>query len=185
MLPIALLLIDIQNEYFPGGMNPLEGPEAAAGQALRLLEHFRADGLPLVHIQHVRQRPGKTSFLPGTPGVEFHASVAPLPGETVFQKHYPNSFRETPLLEHLQRLGVERLLICGMMTHMCVHAAARAANDLGFEVLVAQDACATKALSFGGVGVPAEQVHAAFLAALASSYGQVLSVDEAIAEVSS
>jgi nicotinamidase-related amidase len=179
----ALLLIDIQNEYFPGGKNPLEAPEAAAAQARRLLEHFRQAGLPLLHIQHVANRLGATTFLPGTPGVEIHPAVAPLPGESVIQKHYPNSFRQTPLLERLQSLGVERLLICGMMTHMCVHAAGRAAADLGFEVIVAHDACATRPLTFNGQDVPAAQVQAAFLAALSGYYGQVLSVDEALARL--
>lgn len=180
----ALLLIDLQNDYFPGGRNPLEGSEGAARQARRLLEYFRLHELPLVHIQHVSLSPTASFFLPDTPGVQIHAEVQPLPDESVFQKHHPNSFRDTPLLEHLQRLSVERLVICGMMTHMCVDATTRAAYDFGCECLVAQDACATKALSFAGQTVPAGQVHLAFLAALQAAYASVLPVAEILAQLS-
>jgi len=109
--------------------------------------------------------------------VNIHASVAPLDGETVIVKHTPNSFRGTNLQEHLEELGVERLVICGMMTHMCVEACTRAAADLGYQALLAADACATRALTYDQVKVPAEHVHAAVLAAL-KSYAQVLKTGE-------
>jgi nicotinamidase-related amidase len=173
----ALLLIDLQNDYFPGGKMELAGPLEAAAQAARLLARFRASGWPLVHIQHLSTDPGATFFLPGTEGVKTHATLAPLPGETIIQKHFPNSFRETPLLEHLHGLGIERLVLCGMMTHMCVDAAVRAAADLGFQVLVAADACATRALTYGEVTTPPAQVQAAFLAAF-KAYGKVMSTEE-------
>ncbi len=177
----ALLLIDIQNEYFPGGKNELVHPLEASQCARQVLDCFRQKGLLLVHIQHISVRPGATTFLPSTPGIEIHQNVYPLPGETIFQKNYPNSFRGTPLLEHLQGLGVRRLVIAGMMTHMCVDASTRAAFDYGFECVVVHDACATRALKFGEYTVPAEHVHASFLAALASMYGRVLSTQETIA----
>jgi len=174
----ALLLIDLQNDYFPEGRNPLEGSLAAVRQARRLLEHFRSLGLPLVHIQHVSLGSEATFFLPGTGGMVIHPEVRPLPDEPVFEKHFANSFRDTPLLEYLQKLRVERLVICGMMTHMCVDATTRAAYDFDFDCRVAQDACATKSLSFAGQTVPAGQVHSAFLAALQSAYASVLPVDD-------
>ena len=177
----ALLLIDIQNDYFPGGKMELESAEAAAAQARRLLDRFRKQAWPTVHIQHIATRPGSTFFLPDTDGAAIHASIAPLPGETVIVKHFPNSFRETNLLEHLQGLGIERLVICGMMTHMCVDAAVRAAADLGFQVLVAADACATRALTHGETAVPAAHVQAALLAAF-NAYGQVLGTEELLTQ---
>ena len=178
----ALMLIDIQNDYFPGGRMELEGSPEAAARARRLLDLFRTQGWPTVHIRHVSTRPGATFFLPDTEGVELHASITPLPGETVIEKHFPNSFRETSLLEHLKGLGVERLVIAGSMTHMCVDASVRAAADLGYPVLLAADACATRALAYGGIQVPAAHVQAAFLAAL-KSYAQVLSTDEVLAQL--
>jgi nicotinamidase-related amidase len=173
----ALILIDIQNDYFPGGKGELENPIPAARQAAKLLDFFRRQKWPTVHIQHVATRPEATTFLPDTEGVKFHASIVPLAGETIIIKHFPNSFRETNLLEHLRELGVDRLVICGMMTHMCVEAGTRAAVDLGFPVMLAADACATRALTYDDVKVPAEHVHAAALAAL-KSYAQVLKTGE-------
>ena len=174
----ALIIIDIQNDYFPGGKMELEGSPEASLQAARLLDAFRTKGLPLVHIQHVSNRPGASFFLPDTEGVKIHANVAPRAGETVMQKNFPNSFRGTKLLEHLQALGADHLVIAGMMTHMCVDATTRAAFDLGFSCSLAHDACATRALTFGEQRVPAAQVHAAFIAALAGLYAKVQSAAE-------
>lgn len=174
----ALLLIDIQNDYFPGGAMELVGSTEAGQKAKQLLQAFRLAGRPIIHIQHVSTRPNATFFLPGTRGVDIHSSVAPLPGEPVFQKHFPNSFRETPLLNHLWEEGLTELVIAGMMTHMCIDTTTRAAADLGFGCRLAHDACATKALSWGDATVPASQVHTAFLAALDGAFAQVLSVDD-------
>lgn len=178
----ALILIDIQNDYFPGGKMELEGSLAASLQAAKLLEAFRAKGLPLVHIQHVSNRPGASFFVPGTEGMNIHANVAPRAGETVLQKNFPNSFRETKLLEHLRALGADHLVIAGMMTNMCVDATTRAAFDLGFSCSLAHDACAARALAFGDQRVPAAQVHAAFVAALAGLYAKVQSAAAIAAE---
>ncbi|MCL4489864.1 MAG: isochorismatase family protein [Chloroflexi bacterium] len=127
--------------------------------------------------------PEATAFVGGTEGARIHAAVQPLENEIVFQKHYPNSFRETPLLDYLHKVGITRLVIAGMMTHMCVEATTRAAFDLGFECLVAEDACATRALAFGGVVVPADHVQRAFLAGLNGTYAEVLPVDEVISRL--
>src|SRR5512141_40874 len=179
----ALIIIDIQNEYFAGGKRELEGPLQAAACARTLIDHFRNRRLPIVFIQHINPDAQATAFVAGSPGAQMHTTVQPLPGEPVFQKHYPNSFRETPLLDHLHSLGVKRLVIAGMMTHMCVEATTRAAFDFGFECLVAADACATKALSFGGVSVPADYVHRAFLAGLNGTYAEVLGTEDIVARI--
>lgn len=173
----ALLLIDIQNDYFPGGNGELKNPLKAAGEARRLLDFFRQRGLPTVHIQHIAIKPNARTFLPGTRGSEFHDSIAPQKGATIIVKHFANSFRETNLQEHLADQGIERLVICGMMTHMCVDATTRAAVDLHYQVMVASDACATKNLSFGETDIPAEHVHATLLAAF-SSFAQVMTASE-------
>ena len=173
----ALLLIDIQNDYFPGGKMVLEGSVEASQKAEQALALFRAKGLSLVHIQHLSARPDAGFFIPGTDGVNFHANVQPLAAETVIQKHYPNAFRDTPLLEHLRSKNIEHLVIAGMMTHMCVDATTRAAFDHGFRCTLLHDACATRALAFNKVTAPAMQVHAAFLAALGAVYAKVVGSD--------
>jgi nicotinamidase-related amidase len=174
----ALLIIDIQNDYFPGGAMELVGSPAAGAQAGKLLQAFRQKARPVIHIQHVSTRPGATFFLPDTPGVQIHESVAPKAGETVFQKHFPNSFRDTPLLEHLRKQQITQLVIAGMMTQMCVDSSTRAAADLGFQCVLAHDACATKAMAFGGKTIPAQDVQTAFLASLNGLFARVLSAQE-------
>jgi nicotinamidase-related amidase len=175
---IALLLVDIQREYFPGGAMPLEGAAEATCQAKKLLGHFRDNHLPAVFIQHVSLDPEATSFVPGSPGVSLYTSIRPLPGESVVRKHYPNAFRDTNLLELLRTDEVSRLVICGMMTHMCVEATTRAACDDGFQCIVAADACATRDLAFAGETVPAAMVQRAFLAALDGTYAEVTTTGE-------
>jgi len=179
----ALLIIDIQNDYFPGGVVELAGSPAAAVQAGKLLQAFRQNELTVIHIQHVSIRPGANFFLPDTDGVQIHESAAPKSGEAVFQKHYPNSFRETPLLEYLREHQISQLVIAGMMTHMCIDTTLRTAFDLGFKCVLAHDACATKALSFNGAVVPAENVQTAFLAAVDGLCARVLPVDEICASL--
>jgi nicotinamidase-related amidase len=179
----ALLLIDIQNDYFPGGTLELMGSVEAGARAEALLQAFRRAGRPIVHIQHLATRAGATFFLPGTPGAELHACVSPLPGEPVLRKHFPNAFRETPLQEHLRRQDLTQLVIAGMMTHMCIDTTTRAAFDLGFQCHLAGDACATRDLSRNGVTVPAAQVQAAFLAALDGTFARVQTVEDICARL--
>jgi len=174
----TLLLIDIQNDYFPGGAFELDGAEAAGRNARLLLDRFREAGRPVVHIRHESLRPGSTFFLPGTPGADIHPLVAPAPGEPVIRKHYPNSFRETGLQIELDRLESRRLVVAGMMTLMCVDATVRAAFDLGYELDVVHDACAARALRFGDMDIPAQGVHGAFLAALGLVYARIVSTRE-------
>jgi nicotinamidase-related amidase len=178
----ALLLVDIQNDYFPGGKMELVGPVEAAKKAHALLQCFRDRGGRTVHIQHVSLKAHATFFISGDRGTDIHDITAHYEGEPLVQKHYPNAFRETDLLDLLKGWGTERLIITGMMTHMCVDATTRAAADLGFQVLVASDACATRDLTFEGTTVPAGQVHKAFLAAL-KSYGEVLPTEQVLARL--
>jgi nicotinamidase-related amidase len=174
----ALVIVDIQRDYFPGGAHPLEHPQEAAAQAKRLLDSFRAAGEPVVHVRHLWDEDDATFMRPGTDGVEIHPDVAPLDGELVITKAYPNSFRETELENELRRRGVDELVVCGMMTSMCVDATVRAASDLGFDTTVAHDACATCDLEFGGHSVPAQAVHSAFLAALGDGYATVVATED-------
>jgi nicotinamidase-related amidase len=178
----ALLLIDLQKDYFPGGKMELVNPLEAAKKAYMLLQCFREHGGHHVHIQHVSLKPDATFFVKGTEGSDIHDSVAHFEGEPIVYKHYPNSFRETNLLELLKGWDIQRVVIAGMMTHMCVDATARAAADFGFQLIVAEDACATHDLKYGETVIPAEHVHKAFLAAL-KSYGQVMTSEMVIAHL--
>ena len=174
----ALVVIDIQAFYFPEGMVPLVGPEAAASQAAKVISAFRTAGRPVIHVQHLPKdvdTPDPTGI---TAQYRIYPEVLPKSGEIVIGKHHANSFRGTDLLETLKKLGIKKLVVTGMQTHMCVEAAVRAAADYGFEVTVVHDACATRDLEFGGDTVPAAQVHAGALAAMNGSYAKVVSTAE-------
>jgi nicotinamidase-related amidase len=180
-MPTALLLVDIQNDYFPGGRMELEGSLAASANAGRVLAAFRNQARPVIHIQHLAAQADAGFFIPGTAGAEIHVEVAPLAGETVVHKHFPNAFRATALLEQLRGSAIDHLVIGGMMTHMCIDATTRAACDHGFQCTLLHDACATRALSFGALTVPAAQVQAAFLAALGAAYARLVGCDAFLA----
>jgi nicotinamidase-related amidase len=176
----ALLVIDIQKDYFPGGKNPLVNPLAAAKNAYMILQCFREHNGHHVHIQHIELDPNASFFVKGSEGSDIHDSVAHFEGEPIVYKHEVNSFLNTNLLEILQGWEIERVVITGMMSHMCVDGTARAASDLGFKVIVAEDACTTKDLKFGDTVIPAEHVHKSFMAAL-RAYGDVMKSDEVMA----
>jgi nicotinamidase-related amidase len=174
----VLLLIDIQNDYFTGGLNPLNNPEAASKNAKTILENFRKRGLPVIHIRHISDRPGAKFFLPDSEGSEIHSDVKPVAGEKVVIKHFPNSFRETDLLDCLKSDKITDLVVCGMMTHMCVDSTVRAAKDYGFSIKLIRDACATKSLIIDDQTIKASDVHNAFISAMNYFYAEVFTANE-------
>jgi nicotinamidase-related amidase len=176
----CLILVDLQNDYFPGGKMELVGIEEAAANAQILLNEFRKANAPVIHIRHLAARPGATFFLPGTDGAEINLSVTPRDDEIVVVKSFPNSFRGTSLLQILEQGKTDELVICGAMSHMCIDATTRAAFDLGFSCIIAEDACATRDLIFKGKSIEACDVHAAFMAALSAPYARVMSTGEII-----
>ncbi len=176
----ALVVVDIQQDYFHGGRMEVVGATEASMEARRLLDHFRGNALPIIYMQHISLHEGAAFFLPDTEGIRIHGSVAPLPDETVIVKHFPNSFRDTQLNEYIASRGIKELVICGMMSHMCIDATARAAFDKCYACTVAHDACAARNLVFNGIEIPAAHVHAAYMAALGSVYAKVLSAEEII-----
>jgi nicotinamidase-related amidase len=176
----ALILIDIQNDYFEGGRNVLVRPEFAASNAKKVLDYYRSKDLPVYHVQHISTRKDASFFLPDSQGAEINDSVEPFKGEKVFIKHVPNSFFDTGLADELSMNHIEKITICGMMSHMCIDTTVRAAKELGLDVSLLQDACTTKDLEFKGVVLPADTVHQVFMAALHGLFAQVMTTDEFI-----
>jgi nicotinamidase-related amidase len=177
------MIVDLQNDYFTGGKMQLAGIEDAAENARTLLAEFRKTKLPVIHIQHISLAPNAFFFLPGTDGVKINDRVTPQEGEAVVVKHYPNSFRDTPLLEILRNVHIDNLVICGAMSHMCIDATTRAAFDLGFNCVVAEDACATRDLVFHQKIIKASEVHASFMAALSFPYAKVASIRDILKDM--
>ncbi|MHC5784914.1 cysteine hydrolase family protein [Pseudomonas idahonensis] len=177
----ALIVIDIQNDYFAHGKWPLIGVDAAADNAARLIQAFRQKAQAVVHIRHEFTSDSAPFFTPGSEGAHLHPKVLNRADEPVVLKHFVNSFRETELQAILQQQGIDELVIVGNMSHMCVEGTARAAADLGYPVKVIHDACATLDLEFNGQRVPAAQVQSAVMSALAFAYADVLSTEEFLA----
>ncbi len=164
----ALLIVDIQNFYFPGEGPGLVHAEEASLAAKEVLKIFRDQKQLVVHVRHQSKK-----------GFEIHQNVAPLPEEKVITKEEVNSFQKTDLLEYLKSKEINRLVIIGMQTQMCLEAAVRAAHDFGFECIVIQDACATRDLKFGEKLVKAEDVQTAVLATITDGrYGKVIGLNE-------
>jgi nicotinamidase-related amidase len=177
----ALVVIDIQNEYFPGGALTLPDAGAAARRAAAAIAAARGAGIEVVHVRH--EEPGSDAwFVPGSAGAQTHALVAPGDGEAVIVKHHPNSFLATDLAERLARIGASRVAFCGMMTSMCVDATVRAAADLGLEPVLLDDACAAPDLEHRGTSVAAAAVHAAFCGALGDEIATLVSSAEFAAD---
>lgn len=174
----GLIVVDLQNEYLPTGKLPLSGIEAAAANAARVIAHARDNGIPVFHIRHEFANNEAPVFIPGTDGVKIQPTVAPQAGEAVIVKNHINAFRDTDLKQQLDAQGVEEVIVVGAMSHMCIDAVVRAAVDIGYVATILHDACATLDLEFDGVTIPAAQVHAAAMAALAFGYGSVISTDK-------
>ena len=162
----TLLIIDIQDFYFPGGKSALVEPEKAAANAALLLGDFRKRNQLVIHIRHNSE-----------PGGKINDIVKPLPSEKIISKDAVNCFVGTDLLEFLKTSKTDTLVICGMQTHMCVEAATRAGSDFGFKCILIHDACATKDLKFGDKVIKAEDVHYSTLSTL-KNYAMVKSTSE-------
>ncbi len=174
----ALIIIDIQNDYFPGGTMELHKSTEAACNCKKVLDLFRKNKELIIYIQHIALKPGASFFLPGTKGAEIYEGVKPLEGEIILQKHFPNSFRETGLHDLLKKNGVTNLVFTSMMTHMCVDTTVRAAFDLGYTSTVLGDCCAAKKLTYKNETVEAEDVQCSYIAALNGTFASVINTEE-------
>ena len=166
----ALILIDIQNFYYPGGATELSQPKEAGLNAQKLLYYFRETNQLVIHIRHNYE-----------PGGEIHQDVKPIEGEKVISKDEVNSFKGTDLLEYLKENKITNIVLAGMQTHMCLEAATRAAHDFDFNCTVVADACTTRDLNFGDKIIKAEDVHYSTLATL-RNYANITTMLEFLSE---
>lgn len=179
----ALLLLEIQNDYFPHGRVPLEKSIEASAKAQMVLHAYRENKWPVIHVQHISTHPNASYFLPCTKGADFHANVTPSKNESIIKKHYPNSFKDTTLLNYLSKHKIDHLVVCGMLTHLAVDATVRAAYDFGFSCTVLHDACSARQLEFNHNVISALNVHQSFLAALQLVYATVLGTEDYLQKI--
>jgi nicotinamidase-related amidase len=175
----ALIMVDLQRTYREGVMR-LQGVEEALVQARRVLDRTRELGRPVIHIRH--DAGIGSPYDVTAPIGQIVDTVAPLPGELVITKQYPNSFLHTPLDEELKRLGIGNVVLAGFMTHACINSTARGAFNLGYQATIVANATATRDLPAAGGGVvPAEHVQAASLAAAGDIFAVIVPGLEALA----
>lgn len=169
----AIIIVDLQKDYLSSGSFALTGIDAAAANAARVVEAGRGKGDRIIHVHHIAKDAASPLFAPGTDGIQPIPAVAPRQDDTVIVKNYPNSFRETALHQILRDGDIEDVVVVGAMSDVCIDATARAAADLGYNLTVVHDACATRDKAFGDSVVPAPQVHATIMSALEFGYGKV------------
>ncbi len=173
----ALLIIDVQNDYFPNGNCQLHESETALNVIKTMLKYFRDHHLPIYFVQHISAE-GATFFVPDTDGVNIHQDIKPLDSEKLIIKHSPNSFHKTNLQSELEKDGIDKLVICGMMTHMCVDTTVRCAKDLGYSNILISDACSTKDLEWNGMSLPASIVQKVYFASIDGSFAKIVTGEE-------
>lgn len=177
----ALVLIDLQNDYFSsveGAKWPLHKTEAAAANALKILDKCRESNLKIIHVRHEFAMDNPPFFAPNSNGAKIHESLTPKDGEEQVLKNNVNSFKDTNLKELLDSSNIENVIIVGAMSYMCIDAVTRAASDFGYNCYVAHDACTTSNIEFNGVQVDATLAHATVMSALQFAYANVHTTDE-------
>ena len=169
----ALMIIDMQQGMAQPALGRRNNPDAEV-QMRQLLEAWRQSARPIVHVRHISRTPGSV-FWPGQPGCEFQAALQPLPHEHVVEKNVPDAFTHTGLERWLHSRAIRQVVIVGVITNNSVEATARSGGNLGFEVIVAADACYTfDQTDLSGRLWPAEDVHALSLSNLAMDYAKVV-----------
>lgn len=170
----VLILIDIQNMYFCEGDHKLYEPERAGKKAAEILEKFRMENKPIIHVKHNFKVDAMEN---GEYLLDFNECVKPKKKEIIVSKNYPSAFLKTDLKKQLDKLKVDKLVIVGMMTHMCIDTTVRAAQNYGYKVTVIHDACTTKDLKWNGQTIDAQTVHDSIMASLQGTFGEVISCE--------
>lgn len=163
----ALLVIDVQNDYFKDGKMELVNPDLALEKINMLEEHFIQNNLPIIYIKHINPE-SSNFFHKNTIGVELHPKLKIQDTSFIVEKNFPNSFLGTNLQTLLKKYEIEQLVVTGMMTHMCIDSSTRAAKELGYQTILIADATATRNLQYDNKIIKAIDVQAVFLSALSS-----------------
>lgn len=175
----ALLVIDFQNEYFTGKMLIPDGA-AALANTQQLIKFADSNKIPVYHVQHVAPV-GSAVFAIDGETVKFHKDMQPRAKDVVLQKSTVSVFGSTDLNDQLKKAGIDTVIISGLMTHACVASAARDAAPLGYNVLVASDASATRAITrFNGQTVDKDSLHKSALAEVEDTFGDVMNTEQII-----
>ena len=178
----GLVLVDIQNDYFKGGKYELFEPEKAVLNAKKILDFFRNNKMPIFYVKHINTNEKSTFFIQGTDGTNIYKDVCPEEGEKIIIKHTPDSFFQTNLQNELKSEKITELVVCGMMTHMCIDTTVRAARNFGYNVTLIEDACACRDLIWNEEKISALIVQKTFMASLNGTFADIKIADKWIEE---
>ena len=169
----ALVVIDMQHDNFADSSMTTQESQAMIAHTNQLIAWAKSRHYPLYMVQHISTRDGASDFLSDTEGAKIHPDITQAQS-TLIVKHYPSSFRETKLQEHLDQEGITTLIVSGAMTHMCIDTTVRAGADLGYTITLVEDACFTKDLEFDGNTISAKAVQTSYMAALDGTFCQIV-----------
>ena len=177
----AVIVIDMQNEYFAGGKMPIPDGMQALNNSKRIVEFAHKNSMPVFFVRHLGAADGPL-FAAGSRFAEFHQDLQPGKNDRVIDKATPSAFVGTDLQKQLDGLGIKQLIVTGLMTHMCVSSTARDAVPLGYSVIIPEDATATRDLATWNDNVVDHNVlHQAALAGVADVFAAIKTTDAVLA----
>ena len=173
----AVLVIDVQNEYFTGKL-PVTYPPGSFEKILAVMDHAHAVHIPVAVIRHTNPAPAAATFQKGTIGWELHDEIKRRPADIILEKNLPGSFTGTILGDWLKEHKISTVTIAGYMTQMCCDTTARQAFHRGYKVNFLADATGTLAITNTAGSVSDEELHRAILVTQAMVFSRVLTVSE-------
>lgn len=174
----ALIVVDVQNEYFEGGALPITYPPQSFEKIKTAITKAQEEGIFTVLVQHTSLKENSGAFVRGSHLWEFHDEIKKIKPDLYIEKNHASSFAGTDLNYRLRSMGVDTVCIVGYMTQNCCDATARDASQLGYNVEFLSDANGTLAFSNNAGSVSAEELHRSFLVAQAFGFSRVLTLDE-------
>ena len=174
----ALIVIDVQNEYFDGALPITDPPpHVSLANIARAMDAATAAGIPVIVVQHGEDDPESPIFRKGSPAWELRPEIGERSRDHLVEKTLPGAFTGTPLESILQSRGVETVAITGYMTHMCVDTTSRQAAHRGYAVEILSDASGTLSLENSGGAASGEELHRATLVAQGQFFADVVNTD--------
>lgn len=178
----ALLVIDVQNEYFTGKL-PVTYPNVSLDKILEVMETANRSNIPIIVIQHTATQNDSKTFVKGSKEWVLHEEISKRKYDYLIEKNLPGSFTDTNLESVLRNNGIDTVVICGYMTQMCCDTTSRQAFHMGFSVEFLSDATGTLDISNYAGDIMAEELHKAILVTQAMRFSKVLCVEEWIKSV--
>lgn len=178
----ALLVIDVQNEYFTGKL-PVTYPAGSLDNIIRAIKAARKKNIPVIAVQHSSPSMDAATFRKGTEEWKLHSKIEEAGYDHLIEKNLPGSFTGTDLEAWLRERDIDTVVITGYMTQMCCDTTARQAVHLGFSVKFLSDATGTLQISNYAGMVKAEELHRAILVTQAMRFSKVLTTEEWVKEL--